>query len=546
SGGTAPYIYSIAGPTSASSGSGFFGGLPAGNYTVTVTGAGGCVTTATVTIAGPTPVVVLTTIVDETCDGDCNGSIDISASGGTPGYTYDWTDIGGPSNVEDRTGLCDGTFTVIVTDNNGCSQTLPLVVNPGILMNAVITPIANQCLTGNSFTFNGGSSTVGVTSYNWNFGDAGTGTGAAPTHVYASSGTYTVTLTVSDGTCSDVVTQNVTVFDMPIVAASGTNISCFGLSDGTVSAVGSITSGYTYAWDIPAAGAAQSGLGAGAYTVTVTDVNGCTATDAYTVTEPPLLVVAATGTNASCNGVCDGTLDGTISGGTLPYTISWSGGPSSGTEDQTSVCAGAYTLTVTDANGCVQTASYTVTEPALLTATSTSTNVSCFGVCDGTLDATIGGGTLAYTYSWGGGPTPTLEDQTSVCAGAYTLTITDANGCVATTNSTITEPPLFTVTVTGTDASCNGVCDGTVSSVVTGGTGLITYAWDNGAGVAATATGLCANTYSLIVTDANGCTAAGSYTVTEPPLLVVAATGTNVSCNGVCDGVLDGTISGGT
>ncbi|MBL4706440.1 MAG: SprB repeat-containing protein, partial [Flavobacteriales bacterium] len=167
-------------------------------------------------------------------------------------------------------------------------------------------------------------------------------------------------------------------------------------------------------------------------------------------------------------------------------------------------------------------------------------------MCNGTLDATVGGGTLGYTFSWDGGPTPTLEDQATVCAGTYTLTVTDANGCTATTNSTITEPPLFTVTVTGTDASCNGVCDGTVSSVVAGGTGAITYAWDNGAGAAATATGLCANTYTLIVTDANGCTATDSYTVTEPVLLVVTIVGVNASCNGVCDGTATTTVTGGT
>ncbi|MBL4703394.1 MAG: PKD domain-containing protein, partial [Flavobacteriales bacterium] len=456
----------------------------AGTFTVTATDGGGCSITDVAIVTAPPLLTVTAGGTAETCDGLCDGTLTSAGAGGTGAISYSWDNGAGGS--QNPTGICDGTYTVTATDANGCTVTDTYVVAPGAIITAVIDPIASQCLVGNSFSFNGGNSTISagsITSYTWNYGDgSGTGSGASPSYTYGSDGTFTVTLTVTDGTCTDVITQNVTVFVMPVVTASGTNISCFGLTDGTVNAVGSGTSGYTYAWDIPAAGAAQTGLGAGAYTVTVTDVNGCTAIDAYTVTEPPLLVVAATGTDASCNGVCDGTLDGTISGGTLAYGISWSGGPSSGTEDQASVCAGAYTLTVTDGNGCVESASYTVTEPPVLTVSSTSTDMLCNGVCDGTLDATVGGGTSGYTYSWDGGPAPGSEDQSSVCAGTFTLTVTDPNGCTITTSSTVVEPPLLTVTVTGTDASCNAVCDGTVSSVVAGGTGSITYAWDNAAG----------------------------------------------------------------
>ncbi len=509
---------------------------------------GNCTAVATVTynVTSLTPPTMAST--DETCDGQDDGTATATPVGMTAPVNYSWNTT--PVQTSNpATGLAPGTYTVTVTDASGCSVTNTVTINAGPVINAVIDPIGNQCLSTNSFTFNGGNSTVSagtITSYNWNFGDGNTATGASPTHVYSGSGTYTVTLTVSDGTCTDQVTQNVTVFDEPTVTASGTNVLCFGANNGTLNATASGTSGYTYAWDIPAAGASQTGIGPGTYTVTVTDVNGCTDTDSYTITEPTQLSLTATGTNMSCFGVCDGTLDATIGGGTLPYAITWDGGPTPGTEDQTGVCQGTYTITVTDANGCVETASYTVTEPAQLTATSAATNMTCFGVCDGTLDATVGGGTPGYLYNWDGGPTPGVEDQTGVCQGTYTLTVTDANGCQATATSTITQPAQLTVTASGTNVSCNGVCDGTLSSIVTGGTGAITYAWDNGAGAGATATAVCANTYTLTVTDANGCTANDSYTVTEPPALGVTIAGVDASCNGVCDGQATANVTGGT
>ena len=132
------------------------------------------------------------------------------------------------------------------------------------------------------------------------------------------------------------------------------------------------------------------------------------------------------------------------------------------------------------------------------------------------------GGTAPITYSWsvlGAG-----QDQIgTVCAGTYTVTATDANGCTATADATVAEPTLLTVVATGTNASCNGVCDGTTSSAPAGGTAPYTYSWDGGAGTSATASGLCAGTYTVTVTDAEGCTATDSYTVTEPILLTVSS-----------------------
>ncbi len=494
-GGLAPYTYAISGPASQSNSTGSFTGLPGGTYTITVIGSGGCSITSTATITTSGGITVTAGGTDENCTGSCDGTLSTTSTGGTGALTYSWN--GGPNpSAQNQTGVCSGTYEVTVTDASGCAGTDQITISAGLVVTAVIDPITNQCLTGNSFSFNGSNSTISagaITTYSWDFGDGATATGSSPSYAYSTSGTYTVTLTVGDGTCSAQVTQNVTVFDMPTVSASSTEELCFGDCDGSVTAVPAGTSGYTSEWFIFAGasigtGNTISGLCPGMYQVVVTDVNGCTANNTAIVIGPSVaLNASATGTAVNCFGVCDGTLDGSASGGTAGYTYSWNGGPSSGTEDQTSVCDGTYILTVTDANGCVETASYSVTEPAQLTVSSTSTDMTCNSVCDGALDATVAGGTLGYAYSWDGGPSVGSEDQTGVCAGTYILTVTDANNCQATTTETISEPPLLTVTAGGTNLNCNGVCDGTVSSTVNGGTGVISYVWDNGAGSAATA-----------------------------------------------------------
>lgn len=546
-GGQGIYTYDIAGPVNQTNGTGNFTGLPAGTYNITVTDAGGCTITATATITEPPGMNVTLNPTDESCDGACDGQAAITnVTGGTAPYSYNWSSGGAGTSVN---GLCDGNYSVIITDAQGCTQTENYTINPGVVVTANFTYNGNQCLAGNSFNFT--NTSTNSTSWNWNFGGGtpATSTAQNPTGVtYGSAGTYTVTLTANNGACSDQTTINVVVYPDPTVAPTGTDISCNGVCDGTVAANAAAgTPGYSYAWTNGAGtGATANGLCAGTYDVTVTDLNACTATGSVTITEPPLLTVNATGTNVSCNGVCDGSLDATTAGGTPPYTFSWSGGPSTATEDQTNVCAGTYTLTVTDASGCTATASYTVTEPTPLTLTATGTNVSCNGACDGTLDATTGGGTAPYTYAWSGGPSTTTEDQTNVCAGTYNLTVTDANGCTATASYTVTEPTVLTVTATGTNASCNGVCDGTVSANATGGAAPLTYSWSNGAGTNATASGLCANTYTITVTDANGCIATDSYTVTEPTALTINLTGTDALCNGACDGEATSVVAGGT
>ncbi|MDR7212711.1 T9SS type A sorting domain-containing protein, partial [Flavobacterium piscis] len=308
---------------------------------------------------------------------------------------------------------------------------------------------------------------------------------------------------------------------------SQTNVSCNGGTNGSASVSPSGgTPGYTYSWS-PSGGTAATatGLAAGSYTVTITDANGCTATRNYTITQPSA-ISTATGsqTNVSCNGGTNGSASVSPSGGTPGYTYSWS--PSGGTAaTATGLAAGSYTVTVTDANGCTATRNYTITQPtAISTATGSQTNVSCNGGTNGSASVSPSGGTPGYTYSWSpsGG---TAATATGLAAGSYTVTVTDANGCTATRNYTITQPTaISTATGSQTNVSCNGGTNGSASVSPSGGTPGYTYSWSPSGGTAATATGLAAGSYTVTITDANGCTATRNYTITEPAAIISTTT----------------------
>ena len=280
----------------------------------------------------------------------------------------------------------------------------------------------------------------------------------------------------------------------------------------------------------------------------ITDANGCMATVNATVSQPPAIVVSpASQTNVACNGGTTGSATVSASGGTGTLSYSWA--PSGGTAaTATGLTAGTYTVTVTDANGCMATRSFTITEPtAINTAVGSQTNVSCNGGSNGSASVVPSGGTPGYTYSWApsGG---TAATATGLTAGTYTVTVTDANGCMATRSFTITEPTAINTAVgSQTNVSCNGGSNGSASVVPSGGTPGYTYSWSPSGGTAATATGLTAGTYTVTVTDANGCMATRSFTLTEPTAINTAVgSQTNVSCNGGSNGSASVVPSGGT
>ena len=559
SGGTGTLDYSWS-PTggSASTATGLSGGI---TYTVTVTDDNGCTATDNTTLTEPTAVVAAATSTNETCSGDCDGTLSASGSGGSGSYGYDWFSPG-PGSGQTHTAQCSGTYSVAVFDDSGCADTATTTIASGTLLTSVIDPIGNQCLSGNSFSFNGGNSTISsgtITSYGWLFGDGGTASVAAPAYTYGAPGTYTVTLTIGDGTCTAVETLNISVYEDPTVSiTSSSDPNCTGSSDGTATASGSGGTGtLDYSWS-PSGGSASiaTGLSGGiTYTVTVTDDNGCTATDDTTLTEPSVVVAGASATDQNCNGICDGTLTSTGSGGTGSITYNWDGGPSPGSQNQTGVCPGTYTVTVTDGNGCSDTQPATVAAGTLLTAVIDPIGNQCLSgnsfSFNGGNSAISAGSITSYIWDFGDGNSATgsTASNTYSSAGVYTVTLIVGDGtCTATETLDIIIYPDPTVSITSSsDPNCTGSADGTATASGSGGTGTLDYSWSPSGGSFSIGTGLSGGiTYTVTVTDDNGCTATNSAALTDPTLLTVSITSNDPTCAGVSDGNATALGVGGT
>jgi hypothetical protein len=241
-----------------------------------------------------------------------------------------------------------------------------------------------------------------------------------------------------------------------------------------------------------------------------------------------------------------------VTGGTSPYTYQWYNGSSCGggvqatTQNRSGLDAGTYSVKVTDSKGCTKTLAVSITEPSNGINTSTSvTNVTCKGSATGAINLTVSGGASPYTYSWTGGAT--TQDITNRVAGSYTVTVTDDNGCTATKTATITEPStVLSLSATTTNIQCYGEDDGAIDLSVSGGTSPYTYKWNNNA-TCQDRTGLTAGTYSVTVTDNKGCTATGSYTISQPTSgITVSGVITHVSCNNGNNGAINITVSGGS
>jgi gliding motility-associated-like protein len=473
------------------------------------------------------------------CNGSCDGTATVNASGGTAGYTYSWAPSGGTAATAGS--LCAGTYTCTITDANGCAITRTYTITQPSVLTATTTQTNVSCNGGCD-----GTATVtasgGTAGYTYFWAPSG-GTGAVAASLCA--GTYTCTITDVNSCSTSVIVTIIQSSPLTSVAAQ-TNVSCNGACDGTAAVtVSGGTPGYTYLWAPSGGSAAAAGsLCAGTYTCTITDANGCSQNEIFTITEPAVLSATVTQTNVSCNGICDGTASLTASGGTMAYSYIWSpsGGPAAAAAG---LCAGTYTCTVTDANGCTVISTSVITEPPALTATIVKTNVSCNGICNGTATISAGGGSLPYSYAWApsGGTGVTAS---GLCAGTYSCTVTDANGCAIVQAIVITEPLPLTASAAGTNVNCNASCDGTAAVIASGGTTGYTYAWAPSGGFTATAASLCAGTYTCTVADTNGCITTVPVTITEPAALSVSAIQANVSCNAACNGTATVTASGGT
>ncbi len=538
-GGNPPYTYlwTPIGQTNATA-----TGLSAGTYTVDIKDAGGCNIIDSVTITQPPLLVVsIGSLVNVTCNGGATGTITANVTGGTPSYFYTWSPGGQTSATV--AGLTAGTYTVLVTDGNGCiGKDSVTITQPSLLSVNILSSSNINCNGGN----NGSASVVGVGgtpayTYLWTPGGMTTANISGLT-----SGIYTITVTDNNG-C--IATDKVTITQpAPIVATiNSVNVRCTGPNTG--SATATVTGGtpaYTYSWSPNTCTTANAtGLSAGTYTVNITDLNGCTTSATTTIALPLPLSLTTSSTTSNCS-ANNGTANVVVTGGTPAYTYSWN--PGGGTTANVSgLSGGIYTVTVTDANGCSATDTTTVNQLAGLSLSITSsTNILCSGGNNGSATVTATGGVVPYTYTWSpsGGSNATA---TGLTAGTYTISVKDKFGCSAIDSVVITQPPALVVTM-GAPANvlCSGGNSGSVTVTVTGGISPYAYNWSPSGGTNASATGLTAGTYTVNITDANGCVGSSFITITQPIVLTISLTATNISCFGNNDGTISATSGGGT
>lgn len=435
-GGVTPITYSWTGPAGFTSANEDLSDLIAGNYDGMITDAVGCQVGGTITINEPSAIsVAVDGSVNPSSCGFSDGSIAISASGGTVlgSYSYSWSNGVLPiSTNEDPTNLAAGTYSVIVTDDNGCTGTSSITLvdpnGPSVVVSAS-SNLALDCYgdadgsISIDVTLNGGA-----TSANYDWDNDGTGDNDDFEDLLAvAAGTYQLTVT-DNNNCVTNISATVTQPDTLELTLAYEILCNGGVTDIDVEVTGGALT-YTYDWDNDGYDDAQDSVDAiaGTYTVMVMDVNGCTLDSTFTITEPTAITVVPATTDVLCNGDATGTATLTSTGGTGALTEDWAG------ETPSVLSAGTYTYTVTDDNGCVATGDVTIGEPTALVLSVTGTDE--INGNDGTADLTVTGGTPTYSYDWSN--SEATEDLTGLVAGTYDVTVTDANGCTETASVTL-------------------------------------------------------------------------------------------------------------
>ncbi len=542
----------------------------AGTYAVTVTDNNDSpvksYTISDIIITEPAAVLAATiTGGPITCFGLNNGYADANGTGGTLPYTYQWKKNGEliTEVAEVITSLGSGNYDVTITDAGNCTATASTTVTspPPITVNdAVVTPVTcNGTKNDGAIALNVSGGT-GTLTYLWSNGLTG------QTISLLSAGTYRCTITDINN-CSTVTGQTVGQPSVMTASFTNTNVSCYAGSNGAIdlTPAGGNAGAYTFKWSNNQVTEDISGLSVGSYSVTVVDSKKCEKAFTTSLTQPSsaLDVTAATVTNANCNGSATGRITLNTTGGTSPYSWSWSHGPSSSSAD--ALAAGNYTVTVTDSKNCTKDASFTITEPTALAISeviASHTNLLCNGDGTGALEVSASGSTGTYEYSLSGASWQTSPVFSNLVSGDYIVMVRDQS--VTSCQKTITSPVVITqpaaiafTSPSATNITCNGLANGTISTVATGGTGSLLYKLNldgtETSNVSGASTGLFTGlasgaAYTVEVSDANNCNlTSNTYSISEPQAITLAsATATNITCPGLTNGAVNAQASGGT
>lgn len=518
--------------------------LPAGLYEVMVIDAAGCERTESEVIDSPLPISANLIVNDALCANVLNGSVQVNAIGGANPFEYALD--GGlyqPGNT--FSGLAPGDYTVTVRDAGNCTADFNFTIGLQRIIMANATPADPGCFGQNTGSIaiaavgGGVPYTYSVNGGAFSSANPITGLGA---------GTYDVVVR-DNGGCEFSI--NDIQLNQPVqLMATATllqDASCANNAGNLLASATGGTPGYTYQWDGNPAlnAAAYNNAPPGPHTVVVTDTQGCTAQAMVSVSNVPTVTLNLVGTTNELCGQANGTATVAPQGGTAPFNYTWSHNAGLNSPVATSLTAGPYTVTVTDANNCSAIRSLTVAETATVTLSFTEVKNTFCQEGNGRIIVSPSGGLAPLTYTWSHAPGLNSPIADNLNSGNYSVTVTDANNCSFDLSAGISLVLGPTASATAAATACQGNT-GSISVAVQGGMAPFSYTWSHNAGLNTNiATGLATGTYSCTVSDINGCTAIVSATVSELPPPQVSISANTARCS-LPNGSAQATVMGGT
>ena len=500
--------------------------LSAGTYTVTITdNVSGCTLVRLKSVTQSSSLNITAVPDPASCTFSYDASIDLSVTGGTPAYTYLWSN---GSTTQDQTNIYSGTYRVTVTDAAGCTRSTSVTLTQPSMINVMTTEQQPTCSN------NDGAINLNITGGTPPY-QALWSTGTTQEDLLnVGTGTYSVTVTDANG-CSAVRTKSLGSFEIDIDYSA---VQCLANLDLVINGG---TAPYTYLWSNNSTTGNQTGLTAGSYSVTVTDALGCSSVQNTSFFQPQAFTISILKDTDPCSGGLNVLVSGvnTLSG----FSYLWSNGTTN--KFLTNIPAGTYSVTATSPSGCTATASITNIQPitnALIGAQVSTSPIYCYGDATGSivLDSTAFAPPLSFVWSNGA----TSRGLYNLPAGTYAATITDANGCTQTSTRTLTQPQPITVNWFVVNATCNSN-DGSINLSVSGGTpvatGFYTYIWSNGA-TTQDLNNLDPGPYRVTVTDNNGCTYTSPDINVNAPVFSVEINALSIQCT---NAVLTAEVSGG-
>ena len=498
-------------------------GLSAGTYTVFITDSLNCLGLDSVILADPPILELEVTSTDLTDCGADDGMAIGTAVGGILPYSFLWSNEAVTDTISD---LPPGTYYLTVSDANGCqvvdstSITGPedLIVEAsgtGLICWKESTAILETDVINGSPPF----------EYNWSSGDTTRAISSVP------AGWYYVTVTSTDG-CIGIDSIEVESNPEITITETITHASCSGFNDGAISvSVGGGTSPLDILWENGSNSTIRNGLGAGEYSISVSDAVGCASLDTFQVAQSDELLLSFNSSAGSCGS--NGFTIAIVVGGTSPYHYLWETGDTTSFIDE--LASGNYDLTVTDSKGCSQTGTANIPAYPAIDLTVDGTNTTCNGNSNGTASASATGGVAPLAYLWNTGET-TMQ-IVDLPPGFYTVTITDAEDCTQIDSVEVELGDGLDVTIDGEKYICEGQT-GTLTASALGGTSFYNYLWSNGA-TTQTITNLAPNWYSVTVSDPFGCTGEISKTLLEGGDYTIISEIINVDCHGESTGQIE-------